>query len=84
MAFGDGEFDHLALKRETVQRVRCPRCGAGPGEPCKRVNGAPRISNHRHRISKAQAFIGSKLVRSDSGNDLETADGQKPPSLDRH
>lgn len=51
----------LKLKRETVQRFHCPRCAAGPGEPCRREHGGSRKSNHLPRIEKARALIGNRL-----------------------
>lgn len=38
-----------AAVRAAVRARSCPACGAGPGEPCVGVRGAPRVSNHRAR-----------------------------------
>jgi hypothetical protein len=38
------------LPREEVQRVRCPKCNAQPGEPC-RSKQRVRKSHHRERVS---------------------------------
>jgi len=32
-----------------VQAVRCPTCGAGPGEKCELNSGQPRVRPHRDR-----------------------------------
>jgi hypothetical protein len=32
-----------------VQAVRCPTCGAGPGEKCELSTGQPRTAPHRDR-----------------------------------
>jgi hypothetical protein len=32
-----------------VQAIRCPTCGAGPGEKCKLNTGQPRTTPHRDR-----------------------------------
>jgi hypothetical protein len=32
-----------------VQAVRCPTCGAGPGEKCELSTGQPRTEPHRDR-----------------------------------
>jgi hypothetical protein len=43
-------------KRELETRaykVRCARCAALPGEPCRTDNGEPAKSMHRERIREA-------------------------------
>jgi len=47
----------MKVKKPTlkqVQAVRCPTCGAGPGEKCELSTGQPRTEPHRDRrlISK--------------------------------
>ena len=37
-----------------VQAVRCPICGAGPGEKCELSTGQPRSEPHRNRLLKAE------------------------------
>ena len=34
--------------------VRCPTCGAKPGERCELATGQPRINPHRDRASDTQ------------------------------
>jgi|ERR1700686_4306078 len=34
---------------EEIQAVRCPTCGAGPGEKCELSTGQPRTEPHRDR-----------------------------------
>ena len=36
-----------------LQVVRCPTCGAGPGEKCELNTGQPRTEPHRDRQLKA-------------------------------
>jgi hypothetical protein len=38
-----------AIILEQVLAVRCPTCGAAPGEECKLVAGSPRTKPHRDR-----------------------------------
>jgi len=37
-----------------VQAVRCPTCGAGPGEKCELSTGRPRTEPHRDRRLEAE------------------------------
>jgi hypothetical protein len=37
-----------------VQAVRCPTCGAGPGEKCELSTGQPRLEPHRDRRLEAE------------------------------
>ena len=37
-----------------VQAVRCPTCGAGPGEKCELSTGQPRTEPHRDRRLEAE------------------------------
>ena len=39
---------------KTVQAVRCPTCGAGPGEKCELNTGLPRTEPHRDRRLNAK------------------------------
>jgi hypothetical protein len=75
MASSDQGGRGPALRRETIQRFSCPRCGAWPGENCIRVNGEPRTSNHRQRIDKARRLIGATLRE-------ERGDPEPPDYLD--
>lgn len=43
------------LDRSTVRLVVCPRCGAGEGEHCRRLDGSRRIANHMARTDQALA-----------------------------
>lgn len=37
------------------EQIRCPRCGRGPGKPCRdSLWGRPRLRFHPERISTAQ------------------------------
>jgi hypothetical protein len=42
-----------AMKKESSPKdaltVRCPTCGAAPGEKCELSNGQPRFDPHRDR-----------------------------------
>jgi 4-hydroxy-3-methylbut-2-en-1-yl diphosphate synthase IspG/GcpE len=42
----------LTLKQ--VQAVRCPTCGAAPGEKCELTTGQPRTEPHRDRRLNAE------------------------------
>jgi hypothetical protein len=33
-----------------VEAVRCPNCGAAPGEKCELSTGQPRTNPHRDRL----------------------------------
>jgi hypothetical protein len=49
-----GLLHHLTVKAKKptlkqVQAVRCPTCGAGPGEKCELTTGLPRTEPHRDR-----------------------------------
>jgi len=39
---------------EQIQAVRCPTCGAGPGEKCELSTGQPRTEPHRDRRLEAE------------------------------
>jgi len=38
------------LSPKQVLAVRCPTCGAAPGEKCELSTGQPRTSPHRDRV----------------------------------
>lgn len=40
----------------------CPRCSAGPGEPCRTANGTPRIDHHTARLKDPL----DRIVKQDS------------------
>ncbi len=46
---------HLAMKTKNVPalKVRCPTCGAKPGERCELSTGLPRTEPHRDRRLEA-------------------------------
>jgi hypothetical protein len=54
---------HLLFKPEAALRVRCPRCSAGPGEPC-RGHGQGKISQPHtdRRIALVEARRVAKPV----------------------
>jgi hypothetical protein len=56
---GDGQVSVLA-SRELARCTDCPKCGAGAGQPCEGIRGAPRSSCHqeRHRRAVAQLLEG--------------------------
>ncbi len=39
----------MKVKREIALTVRCPTCGAKPGENCELGTGQPRTEPHRDR-----------------------------------
>lgn len=39
----------------TARQVGCPECGAGPDDPCYRLDGAPAKNHHSRRIGYAIA-----------------------------
>jgi len=39
----------MKLKQEQALAVRCPTCGAKPGEKCELSTGLPRTEPHRDR-----------------------------------
>jgi hypothetical protein len=41
--------DDMGPKKRDVLMVRCPTCGAKPGEKCELATGQPRINPHRER-----------------------------------
>jgi len=41
-----------AIKKETLA-IRCPTCGAKPGEKCELSTGQPRTDPHRNRRIEA-------------------------------
>jgi len=45
-------YQTMKRKKPTLkqlQAVRCPTCGAAPGEKCELVTGQPRTESHRDR-----------------------------------
>jgi hypothetical protein len=61
-----------------VQAVRCPTCGAGPGEKCELSTGQPRTEPHRDRRWISQDSV-SRLRNISKANDLKPA--QLPSQL---
>jgi len=53
-----------------VQAVRCPTCGAGPGEKCELSTGQPRTEPHRDRRLIAEDYW-SRLRNISKPNDLK-------------
>jgi hypothetical protein len=43
----------MKAKAEEILAVRCPTCGAKPGEKCELNTGLPRTNPHRDRRLKA-------------------------------
>ena len=41
--------------RVEVRSVRCPKCRAGAGEPCRSSRGNPRPANHARRVKEYQS-----------------------------
>ncbi len=39
----------MTVKQEQALTVRCPTCGAKPGEKCELSTGQPRTEPHRDR-----------------------------------
>lgn len=39
-----------SARRQQAREVRCPECGAMPGEPCYRKRGGYRVANHAGRV----------------------------------
>jgi len=39
----------MKVKKEKALAIRCPTCGAKPGEKCELSTGLPRINPHRDR-----------------------------------
>jgi len=39
----------MPTKKEQALKVRCPTCGAKPGEKCELSTGLPRTDPHRNR-----------------------------------
>jgi hypothetical protein len=39
----------MKAKQESALAVRCPTCGAGPGEQCELNSGSPRTDPHEER-----------------------------------
>jgi hypothetical protein len=50
-----------------VQAVRCPTCGAGPGEKCELTTGQPRTEPHRDRKLSAADAVKMKLSKRHNG-----------------
>jgi len=48
----DGDWAIVHAKKDTVRRVRCPRCKAKRDQPCVEQNGKERHSNHEQRVKK--------------------------------
>jgi AraC-like DNA-binding protein len=47
-----------------VQAVRCPTCGAGPGEKCELTTGLPRTEPHRdRRLIAEDDLVQSRRIR---------------------
>ena len=53
-----------------VQAVRCPTCGAGPGEKCELSTGQPRTEPHRDRRLMSEDYW-SRLRNISKSNDLK-------------
>jgi hypothetical protein len=43
----------MKAKKDLALTVRCPTCGAKPGEPCELSTGQPRTAPHRERRLEA-------------------------------
>src|SRR5579859_4837004 len=59
-------IDHVKAKKPSlkqVQAVRCPTCGAGPGEKCELAAGLPRTNPHRDRRLVSEDQIQSRPIR---------------------
>lgn len=48
----DGDWAIVHAKKETVRKVRCPRCKAKRDQPCVEPDGQERHSNHEQRVKK--------------------------------
>ena len=46
-------IDHLSMMKKfgpkKILAIRCPTCGAAPGEKCELTTGQPRTEPHRDR-----------------------------------
>jgi hypothetical protein len=40
---------YMGPKKKDVLMVRCPTCGAKPGEKCELTTGQPRTNEHKER-----------------------------------
>jgi hypothetical protein len=41
-------------QRVEIRKAACPKCGAGPGDPCRSRNGNVRPANHLQRVNARQ------------------------------
>ncbi len=44
--------DDRSRVRDEQRSVKCPSCGAKPGESCHGVRGLPRAANHIERVRR--------------------------------
>jgi len=45
----------MKAKKKATLAIRCPTCGAKPGEKCELGTGQPRTETHRDRRLAAEA-----------------------------
>ena len=50
------------LRPKQILAVRCPSCGAAPGEKCELSTGQPRTSPHRDRVNRQGSTVAQPVI----------------------